>query len=99
MSAVLTLLPIKNLALVEELAWQMRPGFIAVTGETGAGKPINEEARAGLGQGFKDEVDRCILWIQDHPELYRLRSGGYRRATLRVFPYYIPYVVRGESAR
>src|SRR5256714_2043495 len=40
MSAVLTLLRIKNLALVEELEWQLGPGFIAVTGETGAGKSI-----------------------------------------------------------
>jgi DNA repair protein RecN (Recombination protein N) len=40
MPAVLTLLRIKNLALVEELQWQMKPGFIAVTGETGAGKSI-----------------------------------------------------------
>jgi DNA repair protein RecN (Recombination protein N) len=40
MPAVLTLLRIKNLALVEELEWQVRPGFIAVTGETGAGKSI-----------------------------------------------------------
>ncbi len=40
MPAVLTLLRIKNLALVEELEWQMTPGFIAVTGETGAGKSI-----------------------------------------------------------
>ena len=40
MPAVLTLLRIKNLALVEELEWQMEPGFIAVTGETGAGKSI-----------------------------------------------------------
>jgi len=40
MPAVLTLLRIKNLALVEELEWQMAPGFIAVTGETGAGKSI-----------------------------------------------------------
>src|SRR5436190_13069032 len=38
--AVLSLLRIKNLALVEELEWQMGPGFIAVTGETGAGKSI-----------------------------------------------------------
>jgi DNA repair protein RecN (Recombination protein N) len=38
--AVLTLLRIKNLALVEELEWQMAQGFIAVTGETGAGKSI-----------------------------------------------------------
>jgi DNA repair protein RecN (Recombination protein N) len=40
MPAVLTLLRIKNLALVEELEWQMAPGFVAVTGETGAGKSI-----------------------------------------------------------
>jgi DNA repair protein RecN (Recombination protein N) len=40
MPAVLTLLRIRNLALVEELEWQMRPGFVAVTGETGAGKSI-----------------------------------------------------------
>ena len=40
MSAVLTLLRIKNLALVEELEWQIGPGFVAVTGETGAGKSI-----------------------------------------------------------
>src|SRR5437773_5603695 len=40
MPAALNLLRIKNLALVEELEWQMEPGFIAVTGETGAGKSI-----------------------------------------------------------
>jgi DNA repair protein RecN (Recombination protein N) len=33
-------LRIKNLALVEELEWQIGAGFIAVTGETGAGKSI-----------------------------------------------------------
>src|SRR5213592_3182974 len=40
MPAILTLLRIKNLALVEELEWQIESGFIAVTGETGAGKSI-----------------------------------------------------------
>ena len=40
MPTILTLLRIKNLALVEELEWQMEAGFIAVTGETGAGKSI-----------------------------------------------------------
>jgi DNA repair protein RecN (Recombination protein N) len=40
MSAVLTLLRIRNLALVEELEWQIGAGFIAITGETGAGKSI-----------------------------------------------------------
>jgi DNA repair protein RecN (Recombination protein N) len=37
---VLNLLRIKNLALVEELEWEMPEAFIAVTGETGAGKSI-----------------------------------------------------------
>jgi DNA repair protein RecN (Recombination protein N) len=40
MPAVLALLRIKNLALVEELEWEIAPGFIAITGETGAGKSI-----------------------------------------------------------
>src|SRR5690242_14786540 len=40
MPAVLNLLRIKNLALVEELEWQIASGFTAITGETGAGKSI-----------------------------------------------------------
>ena len=40
MPSVLNLLRIKNLALVEELEWQIAPGFTAITGETGAGKSI-----------------------------------------------------------
>ena len=56
-----------------------------------------EEACDGLGRRFKDEVDRCVLWIADHPELYRLREGGYRRINTRVFPFYIPYIVRADT--
>src|SRR5438067_4886489 len=33
-------LRIKNLALVEDLEWEISPGFTAITGETGAGKSI-----------------------------------------------------------
>src|SRR5215475_4659152 len=40
MPVFLTLLRIRNLALVEELKWQIGSGFVAVTGETGAGKSI-----------------------------------------------------------
>jgi DNA repair protein RecN (Recombination protein N) len=40
MSAMLRSLRIRNLALVEELEWELPPGFTAVTGETGAGKSI-----------------------------------------------------------
>ena len=40
MPATLSLLRIKNLALVEDLEWQLGPGFTAITGETGTGKSI-----------------------------------------------------------
>jgi DNA repair protein RecN (Recombination protein N) len=40
MSATLTSLRIKNLALVEDLNWEPPSGFVAITGETGAGKSI-----------------------------------------------------------
>jgi Ice-binding-like len=32
-----------------------------------------EAERPGLGQRFKDEVDRSLLWIAAHPELHRPR--------------------------
>ena len=37
---MLTLLKIRNLALVDQLAWELGPGLISVTGETGAGKSV-----------------------------------------------------------
>lgn len=37
---LLNLLRIKNLALVEDLEWELAAGFTAITGETGAGKSI-----------------------------------------------------------
>lgn len=37
---LLSLLRIKNLALVEDLEWELTPGFTAITGETGTGKSI-----------------------------------------------------------
>lgn len=40
MPALLSLLRIRNLALVQDLEWQLGPGFTAITGETGAGKSI-----------------------------------------------------------
>jgi DNA repair protein RecN (Recombination protein N) len=67
MPAVLTLLRIKNLALVEELEWQMGSGFVAVTGETGAGKSIiigalqlllGERADKSL---IRTEADLCTV--------------------------------------
>ena len=55
-----------------------------------------EREQPGLGRRFKAEVDRTVLWLSEHPEACRLRIGGYRQLNLRVFPYYIPYIVRGS---
>jgi len=56
-----------------------------------------EEARCGLGERFKGEADRSILWIADHHELYRIRPEGYRRINLRAFPYNIPFITRSST--
>ena len=37
---MLTLLKIRNLALVDQLLWEPSSGFICITGETGAGKSV-----------------------------------------------------------
>ena len=39
-----------------------------------------EKARAGLGRRFKEQVERSVTRIVKHPELCRLRRGGYRRS-------------------
>ncbi len=75
-----------NIRFVDEAQWEFLDAI-----------SFYEEVSSGLGQRFKDEIDRCVLWIADHPELYRVRPSGYRRINLRVFPYYIPYIVSGEN--
>lgn len=48
---MLTLLKIRNLALVEQLLWEPGSGFICITGETGAGKSVIIGAiRLALGE-------------------------------------------------
>lgn len=55
-----------------------------------------EDAQEGLGRRFKDEVDRCVLLVAERPETCRERVGGHRRINLRVFPYYLAYVLRRD---
>ena len=45
MSATLASLRIRNLALVEDATWEPSAGFIAITGETGAGKSVLAKER------------------------------------------------------
>ncbi len=58
MSATLASLRIRNLALVEELLWEPRAGFVAITGETGAGKSI---ILGALSLVLGDRADRDAI--------------------------------------
>lgn len=55
-----------------------------------------EGIELGLGRSLRDEVSSNLTWIRAHPELPRLRPPGYYRVNMRTFPYYIPYIIRGE---
>ena len=55
-----------------------------------------DRKQAGLGDRFYDEVMASLDWITENPELPRLRKN-YRRLNLKVFPFYIAYVVEGDS--
>lgn len=53
---------IKNLALVEEITWELSPGFTVLTGETGAGKSI--------------VIDAISLALGDRAEKSLIRTGS-----------------------
>ncbi len=57
------------------------------------------EARApGLGSRFRAEVESVCAAIVQHPLLWRLRPGGYRRVNLPGFPHYVAFVNDEELA-
>ena len=56
-----------------------------------------ESNEAGLGVRFRDEIYHILNRIIDDPLLWRERSGGYRRVNCPVFPYYIPFFIRGDK--
>lgn len=57
----------------------------------------HEELIEGLGIRFRNEANATIRWIQKNPQTLRTRSTDHRRANFKTFPYYIPYIVRGET--
>ena len=86
MSATLTSLRIRNLALVEELFWEPPGGFVAITGETGAGKSVilgaiklllGERADKSL---IRSGADACtvegVFMIPPESPLHEIVSGG-----------------------
>ena len=56
-----------------------------------------ESKEVGLGKRFRNEVAGVIASIVANPLLWRERDGGYRRVNCPVFPYYVPYFIRGDK--
>lgn len=56
-----------------------------------------ESKEIGLGKRFRNEVAGVIDSIATNPLLWRERAGGYRRVNCPVFPYYVPYFIRGKK--
>lgn len=56
-----------------------------------------ETKETGLGKRFKKEVANLLDQIIEEPMLWRERPGGYRRVNCPVFPYYIPFFIRGDK--
>lgn len=56
-----------------------------------------EDAEPGLGRRFSVELERAVQRLRDHPEAYRIRSADQRRINLHTFPFYLPFIIRGET--
>ena len=55
-----------------------------------------EKQQAGLGYKFLDEVETHIKWISVNSIIPRVRQGNYRRINLKIFPFYIPYMIHQD---
>jgi DNA repair protein RecN (Recombination protein N) len=83
---MLTLLKIRNLALVDELAWELGAGLISVTGETGAGKSVivgalklvlGERAEKSLIRTGEDSCSvEAVFELSDPSEINAVLEDG-----------------------
>ena len=64
-------------------------------GEFAAQVAYFENQEPGLGQRFYREVIAHLNWIAVNPNVPRSRKG-YRRVNLKVFPFYVAYVVEAD---
>ncbi len=55
---MLALLKIRNLALVDNLVWEPQPGFLGITGETGAGKSV---IMGGISLVLGERADKGLI--------------------------------------
>ena len=56
-----------------------------------------EEQQSGLGLRLKDEIDQHVNWILGNSTVPQIRRGGYRHVNLKIFPYYIAYIIREDT--
>ena len=54
-----------------------------------------EQKEPELGVRFYREVMESLDWVVENPLLPRLRRN-YRRVNLKIFPFYIAYVLEGD---
>ncbi|MFT3991751.1 MAG: DNA repair protein RecN [Luteolibacter sp.] len=83
---MLTLLKIRNLALVDELVWELGSGLIGVTGETGAGKSVivgalklvlGERAEKSLIRTGEDTCSvEAVFELKDPGEINAILADG-----------------------
>ena len=57
-----------------------------------------EAASAGLGVRFRRELESACAGIVQHPRLWRMRPGGFRRVNLPGFPDYIAFIADEKVA-
>lgn len=76
---MLSFLKIRNLALVEDVTWELAPGLIGVTGETGAGKSIIVGA---LKLILGERADRSL--IRNGQDTCTVEAGFHLRDTRAV---------------
>ena len=56
-----------------------------------------EEQVTGLGARFKEDLLQVTRSIVINPLIRRERQGGYRRANMPGFPYYVVYILAGPA--
>jgi plasmid stabilization system protein ParE len=50
-----------------------------------------ESKQDGLGERFKDKVERMILQISEHPKFYSGKNRNFREAKVESCPYDVVY--------
>ncbi len=80
---MLSLLRIHNLALVDELRWEPQPGFLGITGETGAGKSV---IMGGISLVLGERADKSLIRSGETQcsveAVFQLRNAEELNATL-----------------